>query len=161
MDIDIKEEDYYDTTEAGCVKHHPKHALLHWTGCYIEDCKIHTKKPYEPKPPSWAQICTYCGQYGHKVINCNAHNKMMRKLASQDSQNRKLEIQLDAPSFKYQIISTKIIPRPLNPNSAGRSYMKALLPPKPNSQTNRNCPIYLPPSSKDTNMYGTTVTTPA
>ena len=52
MDIDIKEEDNYDTTEAGCVKHHPKHALLHWTGCYIEDCKTHTDKRYEPKPPS-------------------------------------------------------------------------------------------------------------
>ena len=29
MDIDIKEEDNYNTTEAGCVKHHPKYALLH------------------------------------------------------------------------------------------------------------------------------------
>ena len=29
MDIDIKEEDNYDTTEAGCVKHYSKHALLH------------------------------------------------------------------------------------------------------------------------------------
>ena len=56
MDIDIKEEDNNDTTEAGCVKHNPKHALLYWTGCYIEDCKIHTNKRYEPKPPSWAQV---------------------------------------------------------------------------------------------------------
>ena len=58
IDVDIKEEDNYDTPEAGCVKHHPKHALLHWTGCYIQDCKTHTNKPYEPKPPSWKQICT-------------------------------------------------------------------------------------------------------
>ena len=78
MDIDIKGENNYDTTEAGCVKHHLKHALLHWTGCYIDDCKIHTHKLYEPKPPSWAQVCTYCGQYGHKVINCDANNKMIK-----------------------------------------------------------------------------------
>ena len=39
--------------------------------------------------------------------------------------------------------------------------MKALLPPKPNSQTNRNYLIYLPPPSKNTNTYGTTATTPA
>ena len=90
-----------------------------------------------------------------------AKNEIMRKLTNQDSQKRKLEIQLDALSFQYQIISTKIIPRPLNPNSAGRSFMKALVPPKPNSQTNRNCLIYLPPPSKDKNMYGTTATTPA
>ena len=77
MNIDIKEEDNYNTTEAGCVKHHPKHALLHWTGCYIDDCKIHTNKRYELKPPSWAQVCTYCGQYGHKVINCDAHDNMI------------------------------------------------------------------------------------
>ena len=31
MDIDIKEEDDYNTTEASYVKDHPKHALLHWT----------------------------------------------------------------------------------------------------------------------------------
>ena len=59
MDIDIKEEDNFDTTEAGYVKHDPKHALLHWTGCYIEDCNIHTNKRYEPKPPSWAQVQEY------------------------------------------------------------------------------------------------------
>ena len=78
MNIDIKEEDNYDTTEAGSVKHHPKHALLHWTGCYIDDCKIHTNKRYEPKPPSWAQVCTYCGQYGHKFITYDAYNKMIK-----------------------------------------------------------------------------------
>ena len=78
MNIDIKEEDNYDTTEAGCVKHHPKHALLHWTGCYIKDCQIHTNKCYELKQPSWAQIYTYCGLYGHKVINCDAHDKMIK-----------------------------------------------------------------------------------
>ena len=88
-----------------------------------------------------------------------AQNKMMRKLTSQDSQKRKLKIQLDALSFQYQIISTKIIPRPLNPNSAGCLFMKALLLPKPNSQPNGNCLIYLPPPSKNTNMYGTTATT--
>ena len=75
-------------------------------------------------------------------------NELMRKLTGQESQKRKLEIQLDAPSFQYQIISTQIIPRPFNPNSAGRSFMKALLPPKVNSQTNRNCLIYLPPPSR-------------
>ena len=78
MDIDIEEEDNYDTTEAGCVKHHPKHALLSWTGCYIDDCKTHTNKLHEPKPPSWAQICTYGVQYGHKVNNCDAHDKMIK-----------------------------------------------------------------------------------
>ena len=52
MDIDVKDENNYDTTEAGCVKHHPKHALLHWTGCYIEDCKVHSNRRYEPKLPS-------------------------------------------------------------------------------------------------------------
>ena len=52
MDIDMKDENNYDTTEAGCVKHHPKHALLHWTGCYIEDCKVHSNRRYEPKLPS-------------------------------------------------------------------------------------------------------------
>ena len=78
MDIDIKEEEDYNTTEAGCVKDHPKHAFLHWTGCYIEDCKVHTNTGYEPKPLSWAYNCTYCGQYGHKVINCDTHNKMIK-----------------------------------------------------------------------------------
>ena len=78
MDIEIKKKDNYDTTEAGWVKHHPKHALLPWTGCYKDDCKVHTNKRYEPKPPSWAQVCTYCGQYGHKVINCDAHDKMIK-----------------------------------------------------------------------------------
>ena len=78
MDIDIKEEDNYDTTEAGCVKHHPKYTLLYWTGCYIDDCKIHTNKRYEHKPPSWAQVCTYWLQYGHKVINSDAHDKMIK-----------------------------------------------------------------------------------
>ena len=77
MDIDIKEENNYDTTEVGCVKHHPKHALLQCTGCYIHACKTHTSKRYEPKTPSWAQICTYCGQYGNKVINCVVHDKMI------------------------------------------------------------------------------------
>ena len=78
MYIDIKEKDNYDTTEAGCVKYHPKHVLLHWTGCYIEECKVHTNKGYEPKPQSWAQVGTYCGQYGHKVDNCDAYNKMIK-----------------------------------------------------------------------------------
>ena len=72
MDIDIKEEDNYDTTEAGCVKHHPKHALLHWTGCYIEDCKIHTNKRYEPKPPL---VCTYCKRNGY--LKEKSYKKLM------------------------------------------------------------------------------------
>ena len=78
MDIDIKEADNYDTIEAGCVKYHPTHALLYWTGCYIEECKVHTNQRYDPKPPSWAQVCRYCGQYGHKLINCHAYDKMIK-----------------------------------------------------------------------------------
>ena len=42
------------------------------------DCKMHTNKCYEPNLPPWAQVCTYCGQYGHKVINCHAHDKMIK-----------------------------------------------------------------------------------
>ena len=94
MDIDIKEEDNYDTTEAGCDKHHPKRTLLHWTGCYIDDCKIHINKRYEPKPQLWTQVCTYCRQYGHKVINCDAHDKMIK---AKKAKNESLAIHVRPP----------------------------------------------------------------
>ena len=132
-------------------------------------------------------LCTYCKRNGHLKEKC--YQKLMDEYrmltdihkpsstpaevstsdsARGDEENDKaresewkLKIKLDAPRFEYQIISTKIIPRLLNPNSAGRSFMEALLPPKPISQTNRNCLIYLPLPSKDINMYGTTLITPA
>ena len=70
MDIDIKEEDNYDTTEAGCVKHHPKHALLHWTGCYIEIAK---------STPTSVTSPTY--YHGHKSVHTAASTDTRSSIA--------------------------------------------------------------------------------
>ena len=39
----IKEEEY-NTDEAGAEETHSNHGALHWTACYVENCKIHTNK---------------------------------------------------------------------------------------------------------------------
>ena len=67
MDID---KDEYNLDEAGCSTTHPRHSALHWTGCYVEDCHIHTNKRYDVKAPSYANICRQCRTYGHKSDTC-------------------------------------------------------------------------------------------
>ena len=57
-----------------------KHASLHWTGCYIQECKFHEQEKvnnrYWPKEPQKTTVrrCRTCGQQGHNSQYCNRYN---------------------------------------------------------------------------------------
>ena len=52
-----------------CNQDHPMHGRVHWTACYVDNCRIHTKA-YYPQPPRRMPNCRYCGNYGHYQDTC-------------------------------------------------------------------------------------------
>ena len=61
----------FNTIPIGCDINHPKHGAQHWTGCYVENCRIHNDKRYQPRPPKGTPECKYCGDYGHYRDTCD------------------------------------------------------------------------------------------
>ena len=72
----------FNTIEIGCIEEDPMHKTLHWTGCFIEDCRTHTDKRYEPKRPRGFSDCRYCGKYGHHEENCPTKLEDIEKKAA-------------------------------------------------------------------------------
>jgi hypothetical protein len=97
----MEEEDpknTYNPDEAGCDINHPRHGILSWTGCYVEDCHIHTNKPYQPKPPPYAQICKHCKKHGHRQDDCLAYQiGQQKEIRSQQA------IMIAAANFKQKM----------------------------------------------------------
>ena len=144
----------------------------------IESLAIHIGPPF---------VCTYCKRNGHleeqsnkklmgeyRMLN-DIHKRSYTRAEVRTSSSERDNEETDKSRFSEKEIGDQTgrpkLPGPDNlhkdytktiePEQRWAGFMKDLLPPKPNIQTNRNCLIYLPPRSKDTNMYGTTATTPA
>ena len=58
-----------------------QHTALHWTGCFLEECKFHEQvkvyNRYWPKEPKKIapRKCRTCGQQGHNSQYCSRYNK--------------------------------------------------------------------------------------
>ena len=84
------------------MEDHPSHGKMQWTACYVDDCRIHNDKRYQPRRPFGYSDCRWCGKFGHHHKTCTLYLDHQKKeeakaLASQVPP----EVTITTPTCSY------------------------------------------------------------
>ena len=73
-------EEEYNTDESDAEETQSNYGTLDLTGCYVEDCKIHTNKAYLPRPYKYMKYCRFCNKCGHIEDNCKLYKQQLHEM---------------------------------------------------------------------------------